>query len=291
MKRWLGVVIVFCGGTVVAGDGYDPVVPMGVEQEMRVRWEIGPDAYFYQYEEPGVMELDGLMYGVLGRVSWLIPRMREIHRDEGEAGPLFKDDLLVFRIEGRYAVGEADYDGALLDDTPYKVSGIDSSSYEFRLLAGYAPGVQHDRMTAFYIGFGYRFKDDDSSFDPAGYKRESTYRYIPILLEHTRTLQNGNDLAFTVEYDHLMSGEQVSDLTSVGGDKLTNDQSSGYGLRGSVAYSGSAQRFDWVIEPYIRYWDIDDSDVALLTDGVSVMGFYEPENNTVELGVSARMVF
>lgn len=80
-------------------------------------------------------------------------------------------------------------------------------------------------------------------------------------------------------------------MSKFGLRKIKNKQNSGYGVRASVSYYGSAKRFDWMIEPYIRYWDIDDSEPEFIRDGPFIHRFWEPDNSTRELGVSARIRF
>ena len=67
---------------------------------------------------------------------------------------------------------------------------------------------------------------------------------------------------------------------------VTNDQNSGYGLRASV---GAARDFGWgslVIEPFVRYWDIGDSELSNLTFNGTVVGIgLEPANKTTEVGL------
>ncbi len=274
-------------------DPADIVVPAG--PTAWGRFEIGPELFYYAYEEPGVMEMDGWLYGVDARFSWYHPRLRRIERasDEPDAPPeiTVRHEKIIFMAQGRYAQGETDYDGALMDGTPYKVSGIDATTYEFRLLAGYAPFVTETSYTAFYLGFGYRYKDDDASFDPAGYKRESTYRYIPVALRHHREQAHGRYWTFSLEYDFFLSGEQVSDLRPFGGPRLRNTQNDGFGLRAAVALSGTTVQFGWTIEPFIRYWDIDDSEIVFVRAADGVAAFLEPENDTLEAGLSVRLVF
>ncbi len=247
------------------------------------RFEIGPEIFRYEYEEPGLMTLKGTMLGIDARWFWTGPRVR----------PTGQRDALLFGVHGRYAAGEADYDGQLLDEanTPYQVSGIDSTSYELRLLAGYAPQKTEDRFTALLIGFGYRFKDDDSSFDPAGYLRESTYRYIPIIFKHQWSTSERHSWIFQFEYSLFISGEHVTDLSSSDGPRLPKTQNNGLGWRASAGWLGQSERFEWVVEPFVRYWDIDDSEVVRVTDGRQVFEFIEPANRTWEFGVGARLIF
>lgn len=259
------------------------------------QFEIGPELFHYYYEEPGLMEMDGWLVGLDARFTWISPRLRQIQAPSSDAHTkeqvLLRQQNLIIHLHGRYAVGETDYDGALLDEfmTPYQVSGIDTTTYEVRALAGYAPFVTEHSYTAFYLGFGYRFKDDDSSFDPAGYKRESTYRYIPIAIEHHRQMANGQAWSLFVEYDHLTSGEQVSTLPDLPG--IRKQQRSGYGLRAAIAWHGTARHFEWRLEPFIRYWDIADSDSVFLRTREGLVEVLEPANTTLEIGLGTRIVF
>ena len=295
-----GVMPVVCGALLAwplaMVGGEEPPLPLDGPGVHQPRWEIGPEWFWYYYEEPGLMDLTGWMLGLDGRVTWVIPRRSVLER-RNEAGDLEalsgRLDYMLVRLHGRYAAGKADYDGSLLDEarTPYTISNIDASSYEVRFLVGYAPHVRAGHYIAFLMGYGYRYKEDDASFDPAGYKRESTYRYIPLSVEHVRALRPDRSLAFAVEYDHFMSGEQISDLRPFGGPRLRNRQRSGYGLRAAAAWSGTGPRVDWTVEPFVRYWDIDDSDPLLIRVGPTTAVFYEPENTTVEAGLSVRLLF
>ena len=103
-------------------------------------------------------------------------------------------------------------------------------------------------------------------------------------------LQNGWFIGLVIEYDIFWSGVQKSDLSDVDDsfNDVENDQSDGYGFRGSVKFQNS--RF--VIEPFIRYWDIDDSDPSILTiDGIPVDVGIEPENNSTEIGIKVAVKF
>ena len=258
-------------------------------------FEIGPELFHYYYEEPGLMDMEGWLVGVDARFTWISPRLRQIQQpgSSPDAAPevILRQQNLIIHLHGRYAFGKTDYDGALLDEfmTPYQINGIDTTTYELRAVAGYAPFVTDQSYTAFFIGFGYRFKDDDSSFDPAGYKRESTYRYIPLVIEHHRHMANGLAWSFSIEYDHLTSGEQVSTLPNLPG--INKRQRSGYGLRGAVALHGTTAQFDWRVEPFIRYWDIADSDSVFLRTREGILEVFEPANTTLEIGLSTRVVF
>lgn len=236
-------------------------------------WEVGTEISRIKYEE-SVMNEKGIMYGLCGSYTYR------------------KDYML--RAEGRCSFGEVDYDGQLSNGTPYTIDNIDDYILEFRGLIGYDfPTLEVVTLTP-YIGMGYRYLNDDLSKDPAGYERESNYFYSPIGMEIFTLLGNGWIIGVTVEYDYLWKGIQkshYSDFSSAFND-LENDQDSGYGLRGSVTLQKKLYEVDFVIEPFIRYWDIDRSDDATLTYAGAVWGYgYEPENESMEYGIKLTVKF
>jgi hypothetical protein len=256
-------------------------------------WELGPEIYLYDYNEPGLMKYDGALIGFGVRFTHFAQPAKPLPPDDDDAeAPARRARPIqwVFRAEGRYAAGSTDYDGQLQDGTPASINNVDATSYEGRALFGLSfPGPE--ARTTVFLGMGYRFKDDDSSFSSRGYKRESTYSYIPAVLEYVRPLNNDRELAFTAEYDLFLSGDQVSDLSTFGAGKITNSQTSGWGVRASIAYSGLWRRFGWTVEPFVRYWNIEDSESVYLIDGLYIIEFIEPKNTTTELGVATRIRF
>lgn len=256
-------------------------------------WELGPEIYLYDYDEPGLMQFDGALIGFGVRFTHFARPAKQLPPDVeiGEAPARTPMPIQwVFRAEGRYAAGSTDYDGQLQDGTPTSINNVDATSYEGRALFGLS-FPRPEATTTVFLGMGYRFKGDDSSFSSGGYKRESTYSYIPAVLEHVRLLNNDRELAITGEYDLFLSGDQMSDLSSFGAFKITNRQTSGWGVRASIAYSGLWRRYGWTVEPFFRYWNIVDSDSVYLIDGIYIIEFVEPKNTTTELGVATRIRF
>lgn len=262
MKKLFALTIcfVFVG---VAG-GQDEPVNL-VESLQKSTWEIGPEIYYFKYEEPGFnVEWEGMFYGLVGAYTsrdW-VPASPE------ESAP---DDKWMSRFEGRFAYGQVDYDGALSDGTPYTIDNIDDYTLEFRLLLG-PEFPKETSMNTLYAGIGYRYLYDDFQ-----YARESNYLYIPIGLKTIGNLKNRWSFEATAEFDFFLLGQQNSHLSDIGFVDIENEQDSGYGLRGSVRFQKHGKKTDFIIEPFIRYWNIDKSDV--------VLGGYEPENETLEYGI------
>ncbi|MBE3143032.1 MAG: hypothetical protein IMZ61_03805 [Planctomycetes bacterium] len=230
----------------------------------RSSWEIGPDAYYFQYKESGMKET-GYFYGVQAAYTYR------------EWAPMFPTDdaelKWMFRAEGRYDWGVVDYDGELMDGTPYTYDNIRDRTGEFRLLFG-PDFPKATAVDTIYSGLGYRFLDDSKSGDPAGYDRQSVYVYLPVGFKTLRNFAGNWLISANAEFDLLLVGNQSSNL---GGTTLHNRQNSGYGLRGSVGFEYNTKETDISIQPFVRYWNIADSQVD--------SGFIEPKNNTTEIGL------
>ena len=124
-----------------------------------------------------------------------------------------------------------------------------------------------------YIGFGYRYLNDDTSDSPGGYERESNYYYIPVGIE---LKSKERPITLTLEFDYLIEGRQKSHLGDAvpGWPTVENKQDDGYGLRAVIRYVDKDGRF--FCEGFYRYWNIEDSDIEF--------GGLEPANKTSEVG-------
>ena len=196
----------------------------------------------------------------------------------------------VFKAEGRFAFGRVDYDGGLQDletgeITPDTINGINDLVLEGRVLLG-ADMLIQDILGTLYSGVGYRYLNDDPSFEPYGYERESNYLYIPLGGEIFANLMSDWYWGARIEFDYLAWGMQNSHLSDIDPafPDIHNRQNSGYGYRASVRFEHKSKKAVFAIEPFYRYWDIDDSEVEY---GVWV----EPDNSTKEIGVQLFWIF
>lgn len=251
-------------------------VSAALMEELRSQsWYVGPEVYYFQYREPGVMNDTGIFYGLAFGVTsrnWLPAYPGEEPWESKWMG----------RAEGRFAFGRVDYDGALGDGTPYNMAGINDFVWELRLLMG-PEFPKGDGMITPFTGLAYRYLNDDSSSDPAGYERESNYLYIPLGLEMLGQMEAGWFWLAAIEFDFFIWGEQKSHLSDVGSVDITNGQERGFGARSSVKLVQKGDKADFIIEPFIRYWNIRQSAV--------VAGMIEPKNNTVEAGLRVAWAF
>lgn len=254
-----------------------PSLPLKAKSQ-KVTMDIGPEMYSFNYKEPGFMEEEGTFYGVrIGYTfrDWLPDSTKESPSGGGS----------MFRAEGRFAKGQVDYDGALLDGTPKKTDGIDDFAFEGRLLLG-GDWLGDGILNTLYAGMGYRYLNDDSSFDPSGYERESNYLYLPVGYEIDINLQSGWSWMGRVEFDYLLWGMQRSHLRDFPPyySDFDDRQNSGHGYRTSIRFQHKSKDVVLAIEPFYRYWDINKSEV-------NYDGGYEPANETKEIGIQLFWIF
>ncbi len=254
--------------------------PFLAQSLKRVAYDIGLQVYSFRYEEPGFMEEEGVFYGV--RVGYT---SRDWVPDSPEESP--SGGGLMFRAEGRAAFGKVDYDGALGDGTPLTINNIDDFALEGRLLLGadWLGEISTPILSTLYAGIGYRYLNDDPSSHPAGYERESNYLYLPLGYQFEADLEAGWSWGARLEYDLFLWGKQRSHLSDVDPrlPDVDNEQDSGFGYRGSLRLQRDYSNGIFIIEPFFRIWDIDDSE----TNSFGI----EPANKTTEVGISVIWMY
>jgi len=234
--------------------------------------DLGTEISYIKYKEPGVMEEKGMMYGIVGSYTYR---------------PKF-----MLKADGRFSYGQVDYkNSGTLDN-------IDDYILEVRGVGGYDFSVFTASTLTPYIGIGYRYLNDDmtgtTSTGARGYERESNYLYSPIGVEVITPLKNDWSIGATLEYDYFWKGIQKSHLSDAiaGLSDIENDQNDGYGVRGSVKFQKKGEKLDFVIEPFIRYWNIKKSEETVITYTGTIIGYgYEPKNNSTEIGIKFAAKF
>jgi hypothetical protein len=237
--------------------------------------EIGLEFNRFRYTEPIFdLEDNGNLFGAYASYT----------ARPGKEDGLYDDIIDMYKAEMRFNYGHVNYESSgsgTLDDIP-------DWTFEARLLAGKDLPVFTDSRLTPYVGLGYRYLNDNSSgmltsVGHSGYEREANYFYIPIGVEFTTALTDGWLVSPTGEFDFFVAGTQKSHIEDVNpaAPTIKNDQKSGYGLRGSIKFIKETDPVNFVIEPYIRYWHIEDSEV------VEAVGSFwmEPENTSREYGV------
>jgi hypothetical protein len=236
-------------------------------------WEIGPEISYIKYKEPDVMSQRGPMYGIDAAYSY--------------------HNGVMIKVAGRYSYGKVDYQNSST------LNNIDDSIFEIRTLGGYDFKISSSFTMTPFIGVGYRYLKDDmsgriTSTGAKGYLRESNYYYSPVGIEAVNVFDKGWSAGVILEYDYFWKGMQKSYLSNVsaGYNDIENNQNSGYGVRGSVIIKKQTDRVFYVIEPFVRHWNIDKSDVQNVTYyGTVIDRGLEPKNESTEIGVKFMIGF
>ncbi|HBO97911.1 MAG TPA: hypothetical protein DD648_07885, partial [Candidatus Omnitrophica bacterium] len=254
---------------------------------------MGAEFSYLKYEEPDFMEQAGPLFGVYAEYAVRTPENDKVSSLE-EFLSSYQNNY-VFGLEGQFLGGQVDYESngtGSLDD-------INEYLFEIRGLAGYDFPVVEATVLTPYIGIGYRYLDDNmggktTTTGHGGYDRESHYVYMPFGLKTKTPLEGPWSLGFNVEYDLFLSGTQESHLEDVSSSlsTLENDQEEGYGVRGSIQLVRQADTWNFLVEPFIRYWNVDESNIAVITcGGTPCAAGYEPNNESTEYGVKVGTRF
>lgn len=256
-------------------------------QNKKHNFAVAYETSTYSYREPYLEfppHWDGSMQGVSAKYTG-----KSMLSEGAEINPA---DNSFFSFELRYMQGKVDYDGYLQNGTVSKANDISDYYIEGALNAGIIYDLGQSGFSIWpYLGLGVRYlvdKLDESG--PSGYRRNSTYIYMPLGFNLTKEFSYGWSLTANGQFDWLLSGQQKSEDM---GDAITinNKQNDGYGLRGSIKLAKQFTNFGVFVEPFIRYWHIQTSEAEYITDGFYLYKFVEPENQTREYGLKAGIMF
>jgi hypothetical protein len=274
-----GVVLATAASLMLADVGIADDEALLAESLHTHTWQVWPEVSQFKYREPGFMTEEGTFFGLGAAYTY---------RPWVDANAVTVTGGNMLRLEGRLSFGQVDYDGSLSDGTPYTMQGLDDVLFEFRVLMGRDYPAPSSLVTP-YFGLGYRLLSDDATSDPLGYRRESNYLYLPLGVRYTREFWERWLVTPAAEFDLLIVGLQASHLSDSDPfhHDVTNEQSFGYGLRGSVQLQRRFDRFNLALDPFVTFWSVRKSKVKADEDIL----VYEPRNWSVEYGLRFILAF
>ncbi|MFC1510272.1 hypothetical protein ACFL49_01255 [Candidatus Omnitrophota bacterium] len=253
-----------------------------------VTFDMGTEVSHFTYKEPGVMEETGALLGVYMDVI--------LRQDKANKGAESWQDLRgaflansMLALESKLSLGQLSYTST----STGTLDGIDELMLELRGLGGVDLAVFDATRLTPYVGLGYRLLDDNtggmiSSTGHYGYDRESHYVYLPLGVKSMTDLNDQWQVGFDVEFDFFLFGKQQSHLEQVNAslNTLKNDQDSGYGVRGGLKFVRTSENYILTFEPFVRFWDVDESNSGVVTcGGTPCASGYEPKNESIEYGL------
>lgn len=256
--------------------------------------EIAYEHSNYTYREPGLMKLSGPKNGV--SVSYL---MRSVLSADFNS-----EDTSFAMLDFRYMDGDTKYDGGYMNwdgtITPYSEGGLDDYYFEAAFKLGKSFELASPLTLYPYFGIGWRqLRNHMDELASGGYQRTQTYLYIPFGAQVEWDIAPVFTLTFKGEADWMVYGNNNSEL--VGGysvydrDSVSFHQSQGYGLRVSAKGQVNLNKIGLFIEPFFRYWHIQNSEEVWFYWGGDpsspALSMVEPKNNTKEYGIRLGIAF
>jgi len=193
------------------------------------------------------------------------------------------------------AYGELRYDGFLYPSgEKYSEDSVDWI-IEIRGLFGYDFSVGSGNILTPFTGFGSRYWNNEVQ-SGYGYERELIYYYSPIGFMFAAPMTGSWKWGIKAEYDLFWGGKVESHLSDLGASwsdaENEWDVGDGYGIRGSIWLSGKVNdNVGMRIEPFVRFWDIDESDLDSVNTPSGRTFVYEPATTVFAAGVRGGLEF
>lgn len=254
-------------------------------QDKKNTYSIAYESSSYIYREP---YMDNPISS-RGRMSGVV--FDYVGRSAFTAKDIDANDPSFLALQLRYMSGKVNYSGWSYNT----LTGVTSAQYtsdisdyylEGRLTAGgvYELGSALELWP--YLGIAGRYLVDKGyEKSSSAYRRTSAYLYAPAGLTAKIKLPAKWTIALNGEYDIFISGTQksrLSDAISTYPD-ISNKQGQGFGARTSLKIEKEFKQIGLFIEPFYRYWHIQNSDW--------VDGNQEPQNLTYESGLKIGITF
>lgn len=237
---------------------------------------LGITGEYFEWHEKGVT-IDGPLYGVCGTYAY------------------HGDNRVMANASLTLSYGELEYDGFTWSGSAAHANTEDSR-VEFRGLAGYDWRVTEKLIVTPFVGLGYWYWNNDIK-GSGGYERETTYWYCPFGVQTTSPLSHNGEWGVAAEYDLFLGGEVQSHLSDAdsgfNNPKVNLKAGDGYGVRCSVWVAAKmGEGFRLRIEPFVTYWNIEESNSTKLElNGTTIGNVFEPSNDTTSYGVRLSMEF
>lgn len=252
----------------------------------------------YIYREPHMdypIKDSGTMHGISAAYT-----LRSVMEEAW--GP--NDNFL--SVELIYMTGKVDYEGWLQDGYgnvtgPAYSNGIHDWYLDGRLLFGQRFTLKEDRLFIDpFAGLAYRFlRDEGHKKSDTAYLRESNYFYAPLGANLVWQITDSFKMVLKGEFDWLLSGKQKSGMSRFDPlfSDMTNTQKKGVGARASVKLEQELGKIAVFVEPFYRFWKIQNSEQGCYYKEDLGGGYYmcyggiEPFNTTREYGLRAGVTF
>ena len=232
-------------------------------------FDIGLGVSHLDYDEDSIdVEIAGPMYALVGSYTY--------------------HNKIMMHASLEYSRGDLDYDGFTQAGEPAE-NDTQDWIIECRGLIGYDYLLWENHVATPFFGVGYRYWSDDIK-GPGGLERNIEYWYSPLGVRTHSPLSDNWTWGMSLEYDFFWFGK-VRSHTRLPDPEVTQD--SGYGVRFSLRLRREfANDCALSIEPYVRYWQVDESEESFFDlpgsdpeEEINFIRTVEPENETTSYGL------
>ena len=263
------ICLLFCSSATFAG-GAESIVS-------RHAFEIGLGVSYYDYDEDSVdVEMAGPMYDVVGSYTY--------------------HHKIMMNASLEYSRGDLEYDGSIKPpwaSEPPEPFEADTQDWkvECRLLVGWDFLFRQKHVVTPFLGIGYGYWSSNLREFIANYPEvDREHWYSPIGVRTHSPLADNWTWGMSLEYDLFWYGKVKADYALWPTVEL--DQERGHGVGLSLRLRRQfANDCAISVEPYIRYWRIDESDRAYVAlprpepGDIFLSGAVEPENERTSYGL------
>ena len=247
----------------------------------RFSGEAGYGYNFYQYEEPGIMKIDGTFHTIFAKLAYINTISTEINYIQS-----FNANLK--------------YNGSTQGGTPLiNIPSKDSFfNIDYKIGARIGDYASYDGFG--YVGIGYRYLNNRIS-GSGGYEREQAYYYIPTGYYASDCITSILFARYGFEFRYVFLGvnkTHIGDaLPGISPSVLKMEQKHNLGFKTYVGFdffvSDSMKIFTQLSA---EYWYIRESSTSMTTyknsDGSIIQqSWVEPKNNTIQLGIEIGFGF
>jgi hypothetical protein len=283
-------------GTIILALATASFATTAADAQTRGGFEVGAELFDYSYRE----ELDG----------------EDIVFDDGIFGG-FHASYVETLGSGWFArarllatTGSVDYrstgsgliDPANPDPGPgARLNNVDQQIGQLELTAGRDFPIGGGATLTPFTGFAARVLTDNSGGLETeegffGYDREISYGYVPLGLAASVPIGGTSTLLLSAQYNWVVNGKAESKFSKIDPEApdVKLDLDGGHGLEASALLQLPVGRNAISFGPFIRRWDIDESDSFILLnpeDPTEGLEFFEPKNRTTELGLRVSFAF
>jgi len=231
----------------------------------------------YKYKESNHMKIYGISYNL---------DLNYIYTFDNQFQFIFQSSL--------GAIPKAKYDGHNSLHEPVKISGEQNYYGIISTRVGYILNFYSNIKFIPFIGIGYQYLNNSNK--PEFYNkhvRQQTYIYLPVGTNISCSNHTNWIIQFNLEINPLLYGQQKSIITSrqTGiSETFKFNQNIGFGLNSSILFGKVYDKWGWLIGPYIKCWNIKQSDAGGIDDRTG-KNIVEPDNTTIDFGLKLKFIF